>query len=99
MHDSSLLLAALLLATASVQAFFVVDCGTLVREAVDPIVNFNDNGLPSSHVHAIAGGNAFSGDLTYEKTQESTCTTCPVPEDKSSYWGSLEPYLDARSEC
>lgn len=76
-------------ATSAIRAFFVLDCKTLVREAVDPIVAFNSEGSPSAHVHAIAGGDGFSGDLTYEKTQQSTCTTCPVSEDLSNYWGQF----------
>lgn len=67
-------------------AFFVLNCGSITREAVDPIVNFNSEGKPSAHVHAIAGGDAFVGDLTYDKTQKSKCTSCPVAEDLSNYW-------------
>lgn len=85
MHHFSPLLA-LLWAVDAANAFFVIDCGVIVREAVDPIVNFNSDGLNSNHIHAIAGGDAWTGDLTYEKTQESTCTSCPVPEDLSNYW-------------
>jgi hypothetical protein len=58
--------------------------GPLVEGRVDPIVN---PGVASGHVHTIQGGNAFGVSMTdRQASDESTCTSSLVKNDKSNYW-------------
>lgn len=43
-------------------------------------------GQQSPHLHSFDGGNALAADMTFETTQESTCTTARIKPDKSLYW-------------
>ena len=64
--------------------FFRIPCaGRLVDERADPIIS---PGVVSQHVHEIAGGNAFNFTTTYNTTQQSSCSSCPVKKDLSNYW-------------
>ena len=75
-------LASLLVAPAA--AFWRLPCKSpIVVERADPIVN---PGKQAGHTHQILGGNAFSLDMTYADTQQSTCTSCTVHGDFSNYW-------------
>jgi hypothetical protein len=74
----------LLALPASVSAFWRLGCkGNLVVDRLDPIVN---PGAVSGHTHTIVGGNAFGSSLSYEQTQQSTCSTCTIKQDLSNYW-------------
>lgn len=64
-------------------SFFLVPCWQVSVQRLDPIVSA---GKVASHVHQIAGGNAFSPTTTYNDTQAASCTTCFVQGDKSNYW-------------
>ncbi|WWC57615.1 uncharacterized protein I303_100147 [Kwoniella dejecticola CBS 10117] len=68
---------------ASANAYFILSHPILETTRLDPIVNPGD---VSSHVHSIVGGNNFDRTMSYESTQQSTCTTAPVSVDKSNYW-------------
>lgn len=57
--------------------------GYLVTERVDPLLS---PGVASNHVHSITGGNGFKANMTFEDTQDSTCTTVEVTQDLSNYW-------------
>jgi len=57
------------------------ESGLMAR--MDPIVA---PGNWSSHLHNIAGGNAFAMTMDYALTQKSTCTTAAVKVDFSNYW-------------
>ena len=92
MHFSkAALLTAFATSTAAYQAPFgtfavnhFIQSNPLVMGRMDPIV---DPGVPSGHVHAVHGGNAF--DLQVAKQQllkDSTCTTAYLTSDKSNYW-------------
>lgn len=77
------LLASLVVPTS---AFISFNCfSNIVEERADPIVSPKQ---VSSHVHKIAGGNAFDMNkiMTYEETQTSTCSSCPIKQDLSLYW-------------
>jgi len=70
----------------SVQAFgdtFTVNCAPLIQQRSDPIVN---PGHPSSHTHAIVGGNAFARDMPGMAALKATGTTCDKKTDFSNYW-------------
>ncbi|KAF2689184.1 hypothetical protein K458DRAFT_427401 [Lentithecium fluviatile CBS 122367] len=43
-------------------------------------------GQQSPHLHSFDGGNGLAADMTFETTQESTCTTARIKPDKSLYW-------------
>ena len=65
-------------------AFFVqYTGGSLAIERVDPLLS---PGVASNHVHSVTGANGFSADMSFQDTQDSTCTTLPVSQDKSNYW-------------
>ncbi|KAL9096053.1 MAG: hypothetical protein Q9165_001575 [Trypethelium subeluteriae] len=70
---------------ASSGNFFRIPCaGRLVDERSDPIIS---PGTVSQHVHEIAGGNAFNFSMpSYNTTQESSCSSCPIKKDLSNYW-------------
>jgi hypothetical protein len=57
--------------------------GPLVTARMDPIVS---PGVPSGHVHAVQGGNAFALSMTEDQALTSTCTSSLVKNDKSNYW-------------
>lgn len=40
----------------------------------------------------IAGGDGFASKMDYGTTQASTCTSCPVKQDKSNYWAPMLYY-------
>lgn len=66
-------------------AFWVLNCGNpVVVDRVDPISS--PGKVPSGHVHAVMGGNAFSSNMTYEDALNSTCTSCAITADLSNYW-------------
>ncbi|KAI9693792.1 MAG: hypothetical protein M1822_003063 [Bathelium mastoideum] len=79
-----------LLASAAAPAaasgnFFRIPCaGRLVDERADPIISPD---VVSQHVHEIAGGNAFNFSMpSYNTTQQSSCSSCPIKKDLSNYW-------------
>jgi hypothetical protein len=43
-------------------------------------------GQQSPHLHSFDGGNGLAADMTFETTQESTCTTARIKPDMSLYW-------------
>lgn len=75
-----------LAALPATQAFFLIPCWPLSTQRLDPIVNI---GTVSTHVHQIAGGDAFAPVMDYNTTQSSDCTSCMVNGDKSNYWVPL----------
>lgn len=79
---------AFLLLSDSVQAVpgfdaWTINCAPLTQQQSDPIVS---PGLPSSHVHAITGGNAFSRQMNGTDATLATATTCDKTIDHSNYW-------------
>lgn len=85
MYSSSTIAVGLVAALAApAAAFFRIPCpGRLIDERADPVIF---PGVVSPHVHTIAGGNGFGFDMTYEQTQTSTCSSCPIKQDLSNYW-------------
>jgi len=69
---------------APASAFIAFNCGgPVVEERADPIVN---PGGVSGHAHKIAGGNAFGFTMDYAQARSSSCSSCPIKQDKSNYW-------------
>ncbi|KAN0098789.1 protein of unknown function (DUF1996) domain containing protein [Hyaloscypha variabilis] len=88
--STSTLLAALatsVLAYSATQGTFAVNYfygnGPLVMGRMDPIIS---PGVPSGHVHAVQGENAFALTSTDNQLLSSTCTSALVKNDKSAYW-------------
>ena len=75
-----------LLYTASVRAdssAWTINCGVLSIQRSDPIVS---PGNASSHVHAIAGGTAFSRTMNgIDAAVDANQTTCDKFTDHSNY--------------
>ena len=62
---------------------WTVNCGVLSVQRADPIVS---PGIPSSHVHAISGGTAFSKSMTgVNAAVAAKQTTCDKFTDHSNY--------------
>lgn len=77
---------------ASVQASSVwtVNCKPLSVQKSDPIVS---PGIPSSHVHAIAGGTAFNRTMSgNDAAANALQTTCDKFTDHSNYVGPTIPF-------
>jgi len=69
----------------------------LVIERIDPLVQ--PGATPSTHLHQVAGGNAFNATMTpvnYDPSKQSTCTSCTYSEDFSNYW-TANLYFKARN--
>ncbi|KAF5382534.1 hypothetical protein D9615_002802 [Tricholomella constricta] len=92
---ASLLVA--LISSHSAHAWFRVACtGPLVQERVDPIISPNSN--PSNHVHTIHGASNFARDATFDTLRASSCTSCLVKEDLSTYWFPKLYFQDPRTK-
>jgi len=73
-----------LAATASTEAFWVMDMkNVLVTERIDPV---NSPGGIAPYVHTVTGGSNFGPHVTSEDLRASHCTSGPIVEDKSNYW-------------
>ncbi|KAF3915880.1 hypothetical protein AA313_de0202652 [Arthrobotrys entomopaga] len=78
-------LAAFALLSSGVDAFWRMQCGSpLLTDMVDPLVQ--PGTVPAKHIHNIMGGSAFDSTISFAKLQSSSCTSCEVKGDKSSYW-------------
>jgi hypothetical protein len=76
--------AALARVHADTAQVFIVNCNPLTTQRSDPLV---DPGMPSGHVHTVAGGNAFSRNMAAADAAEvATATSCNVVTDASNYW-------------
>jgi len=87
---SSLAAVALFASDASALNMMRFACSQLVVERIDPLVQ--PGSTPSTHVHQIAGGNAFNATMTpvtYDPSTTSTCTSCTFSEDFSNYWTAV----------
>jgi len=62
---------------------FTVNCVPVSQQRSDPIVQ---PGMPSQHVHAISGGNAFKREMGPLDAYNATATTCDKAIDHSNYW-------------
>ncbi|KAL1742256.1 hypothetical protein HDZ31DRAFT_43667 [Schizophyllum fasciatum] len=62
----------------------------LTTQRIDPILT---PGQVATHVHAVIGGSNFGLDLTSsDALRNSSCTSVPIREDKSSYWYPVRPF-------
>ncbi|EJD50411.1 hypothetical protein AURDEDRAFT_58391 [Auricularia subglabra TFB-10046 SS5] len=81
---SVLLTAALATAARAFGDEFVVNCDPLTIQRSVPIIS---KGVPSGHVHAVIGGNAFQRDMNApDAALASNATTCDKKLDHSNYW-------------
>jgi hypothetical protein len=64
--------------------FHIEAIAQLADQMVDPIIS---PGQPfSQHTHTFFGGSMINPNLTYEQTQNGSCSSVSVQSDKSSYW-------------
>jgi len=85
MHSLVVVVLALSLSIVSaLVTTFNVNCVPLTIQRSDPIVF---PGIPSAHVHAIVGGNAFQRSMPNTNSAVlATATTCNKALDHSNYW-------------
>lgn len=55
----------------------------LTTQRLDPVVS---PGQASTHVHSVVGGSNFGLNTSTAALRQSSCTSIPIPEDKSNYW-------------
>ncbi|KAJ7619264.1 hypothetical protein FB45DRAFT_930270 [Roridomyces roridus] len=55
----------------------------LTTQRLDPVIS---PGSVSTHVHSVLGGSNFGLNTSTAALRNSTCTSIPIPEDKSNYW-------------
>ena len=80
-------LAATVLLTPFVHAFWILSPSSLVQERLDPIVS---PGQVSNHVHNIVGASNFGPEVTYDSLQSSNCTSVNIQVDKRCGIRSLQ---------
>jgi len=91
LFSSSLFSALALVANAGNDAWHMDTAYTIVREALDPIVN--PNGV-ASHMHRIVGGSNFGAAYNYATQNAASCTSTGITADKSSYWMPQLYFMD-----
>jgi hypothetical protein len=62
---------------------FTVNCSPLTQQRSDPIIFPS---IPSAHVHAVIGGNAFQRTMGPTGALKANSTTCDKGLDHSNYW-------------
>ncbi|KAJ7756245.1 hypothetical protein B0H16DRAFT_1314999 [Mycena metata] len=55
----------------------------LTTQRLDPIIS---PGSVSTHAHSVLGGSNFGLNTSTAALRKSSCTSIPIPEDKSNYW-------------
>ncbi|KAJ7042817.1 hypothetical protein C8F04DRAFT_55106 [Mycena alexandri] len=55
----------------------------LTTQRLDPVVS---PGSVSTHAHSVLGGSNFNFNTSTTALRNSSCTSIPIPEDKSNYW-------------
>ncbi|KAJ7724926.1 hypothetical protein DFH07DRAFT_854439 [Mycena maculata] len=57
----------------------------ITTQRLDPVIS---PGSVSTHAHAVLGGSNFGFNTSTDALRNSSCTSIPIPEDKSNYWWS-----------
>ncbi|TFK73295.1 hypothetical protein BDN72DRAFT_736873, partial [Pluteus cervinus] len=73
----------LLAGLSAANAYWLMGMNFIVTERLDPIVS---PGGVSGHAHSVVGGSNFGPNVNTALLRQSTCTSTPIPQDKSSYW-------------
>ncbi|KAH6909271.1 WSC domain-containing protein [Coprinopsis sp. MPI-PUGE-AT-0042] len=69
---------------ASVNAYWLMGVENFITtERVDPITS---PARVASHVHSVLGGSNFRMSVNTASLRQSSCTSIPIPQDKSNYW-------------
>ncbi|KAJ7701569.1 hypothetical protein B0H17DRAFT_190023 [Mycena rosella] len=55
----------------------------ITTQRIDPVVS---PGSVATHVHSVLGGSNFGLNTSTAVLRNSSCTSIPIPEDKSNYW-------------
>ncbi|KAF7326656.1 Wsc domain [Mycena venus] len=55
----------------------------ITTQRLDPVVS---PGAVSTHAHSVLGGSNFGLNISTAVLRDSSCTSIPIPEDKSNYW-------------
>ncbi|TFK22759.1 hypothetical protein FA15DRAFT_595516 [Coprinopsis marcescibilis] len=75
--------AVLLALAASTNSYWLMGTEFITTERIDPVVT---PGRVSSHVHSVVGGSNFRMTVSTASLRQSSCTSIPIPQDKSAYW-------------
>jgi hypothetical protein len=90
-------LVALLPSSTFAGDFWTVNCAPLTSQRSDPIVS--PPGEAAAHVHAVAGGTAFSRNMQgINAAVNAKATTCDKFTDHSNYVSSSADLLFPRSD-
>jgi len=66
------------------QAYWLMAANNIITtQRLDPVVS---PGKVSTHAHAVLGGSDFGLNTSTAALRNSSCTSIPIPEDKSNYW-------------
>jgi hypothetical protein len=75
---------AVLAAAGIANAYWLMGANNpLTIERLDPVIS---PGSISAHTHFVVGGSGFRDVTDTNRLRQSTCTSIPIPEDKSNYW-------------
>ncbi|KAJ6578874.1 hypothetical protein DFH09DRAFT_1148548 [Mycena vulgaris] len=68
----------------SCEAYWLMASNNIITtQRLDPIVS---PGSVSTHAHSVLGGSNFGMNTSTAALRNSSCTSIPIPEDKSNYW-------------
>ncbi|KAJ7630002.1 hypothetical protein DFH06DRAFT_1224584 [Mycena polygramma] len=66
------------------EAYWLMSINNIITtQRLDPVVS---PGSVSTHAHSVLGGSNFGMNISTAALRNSSCTSIPIPEDKSNYW-------------
>ncbi|KAJ6630107.1 hypothetical protein B0H10DRAFT_1775195 [Mycena sp. CBHHK59/15] len=66
------------------QAYWLMAANNIITtQRLDPVAS---PGFVSTHAHSVLGGSNFEMNTSTAALRSSSCTSIPIPEDKSNYW-------------
>ncbi|KAJ6554576.1 hypothetical protein B0H19DRAFT_995026 [Mycena capillaripes] len=66
------------------EAYWLMAANNIITtQRLDPVVS---PGSVSTHAHSVLGGSNFGLNTSTAALRDSSCTSIPIPEDKSNYW-------------
>ncbi|KAJ7146106.1 hypothetical protein C8R44DRAFT_756598 [Mycena epipterygia] len=66
------------------EAYWLMAANNIITtQRLDPVIS---PGSVSTHAHSVLGGSNFGLNTSTAALRDSSCTSIPIPEDKSNYW-------------